>query len=195
METKKTRIGIDVDDVVIEFFNNYLKFFNSHFGKNVTFKDISRYHIWELELGVSKEEALSIVVQVHNSEHPKKTSLVEGAKESINNLSKKYEIFFVTSRPTSVKERTISFLKEIFPELKFEIIFSGDIHGNAKTKAEICFERGITTIIEDSASYAFDCAQKGVRAFLLDKPWNQEYEQHENLIKVKDWNEIVEHLN
>ena len=49
-------------------------------------------------------------------------------------------------------------------------------------------------MVEDNADYALDCAKNGVRTFLLAKPWNQEYEAHKNITKVKNWEEIVTHL-
>ncbi len=54
---------------------------------------------------------------------------------------------------------------------------------------------GIKIMIEDNPEYALDCAKNGIKTFLLDKPWNKNYSQHENLIKVKSWEEIVKSLN
>ena len=190
---EKRKIGIDIDDVVVVSLKRYLKFFNLKLGKNLEFEDIVKYHVWDLTDSVSKEECLSMVIEVHNSENENNVEMVKGAKEAIWNLAKNYKIFFITSRPPSVKEHTSTLFKKIFLNLDFEIIFSGEIHGG-KTKSEICLENEINVIIEDNAGYALDCAKKGIKSFLLEKPWNQQYEKHENLIKVKNWDNILNQL-
>lgn len=46
-------------------------------------------------------------------------------------------------------------------------------------------------MVEDNIDYAIDLAENGIKTFLLEKYWNKERkENHKNLIKVKDWNEI-----
>ena len=49
-------------------------------------------------------------------------------------------------------------------------------------------------MIEDNADYALDCAKKGIKTFLLDKPWNHDYVKHKNIRKVSDWNELIKLL-
>lgn len=66
--------------------------------------------------------------------------------------------------------------------------------GENKSKSEICGELGISIFIEDNSSYALDCAKKGIKVLLLDKPWNKNYEKHPNIIKVNSWEEILERL-
>lgn len=46
-------------------------------------------------------------------------------------------------------------------------------------------------MVEDNMDYAFELAQNGIKTFLLEKPWNKgRKEEHKNLIRVKNWNEI-----
>ncbi len=49
-------------------------------------------------------------------------------------------------------------------------------------------------MIEDTKEHSELCAKDGIKTFLLDKPWNQHCVEHENIIRVKDWNEILERL-
>jgi uncharacterized protein len=188
------KIGIDIDEVVVEFFREYLKDFNKKFNKNYEFEEWTHYNIWEFT-DISKEESLGLADEFSKTKAFFETGLVEGAKQGISELEKENKIFFVTSRPIDIKERTIEFFKMHFPENNFEIHFSGEMWGGEKTKAEICEELGIKIIIEDNAHYALDCAEKGIKAFLLDKTWNKDYIRHENLTKVKDWKELMVHLN
>ena len=90
-------------------------------------------------------------------------------------------------------ESTINFLKKIFLEKDYEIHFSGDIYEGRKLKDEICNDLNLDLIIEDSPYYSKNCAEKGIKVLLLDKPWNQNCE-HENIIRVNNWKEVLEKI-
>ena len=186
------KIGVDIDEVVVEFFKKYLKLFNKRFGKNLIFEDIVKYEIWDLT-DVSQEETLRVLDEFGSSESFFRIQLVKGAKEVLDEFFKSHEIFFITSRPEKAKEQTWKFFEERFQNSPFKIIFSGDMFGGNKTKFEICKELGIPILIEDRRKYALDCAQNGIRVLLMDKPWNQNCE-HENLVRVKSWKEIMEKI-
>jgi uncharacterized protein len=118
--------------------------------------------------------------------------VIEGSIEGLDLLDKNHELIFITSRHISNKEQTHAFFKKYFPNKEFKIIFSGDAWGNAKSKAEICVEEGCDLMIEDNHKYALSCAEKGIKSILIEKPWNKEKEDNENIIRVKDWKEILE---
>jgi len=58
----------------------------------------------------------------------------------------------------------------------------------------LCKERGIKIMIDDNKLFANELAEKGVKVFLLDKPWNKNYDKHKNIIKVKDWKEVIKKI-
>jgi len=187
------KIGIDIDEVVVEFFRGYLKLFNKKFGTNYSLNDWTSNNIWEFA-EVSKEKALETSKEFSESKDFNSLEFVSGAKESISFLEDNNEIFFITSRPDSWKKKTISFFEKNFPKNNFHIYFSGEISGGKKSKGEICEELGLRIMVEDNGDYALDCAKRGIKTFLLDKPWNKDYEEHENIIKVSDWGELVNFL-
>lgn len=47
-------------------------------------------------------------------------------------------------------------------------------------------------MIEDNLEYAMELANAGIKVYLLDRPWNQDYDPqiHKNIIKVKGWKDI-----
>ena len=190
---EKDKLGVDVDEVVVEFFKKYLELFNKQFNKKMSLKDITNYHIWNLT-DISREDSLLLAREVHDAEHPDNLLLVDGVEKSLVQLSKKYEIFFITSRPERFKEKTTQTLKHLFKDFRFSLHFAQGVWGSSKTKGDICRELGVKFMVEDNADYALDCAQKGIKTFLLDKPWNQKYESNPNLIKVKSWDEILNYL-
>jgi uncharacterized HAD superfamily protein len=190
---EKQKIGIDIDDVIAYFMKHFIDYSNKKNGTSFKVDEISNYNLWETEIHPSKEHSVGEVLEFQNSTHFDNIGLVEGVKEAIEKLSKIYDIHFVTSRPQQIKEKTDKFLNKHFPENNFNVIYSGEIHGG-KSKSDICSDFEIPLMIEDNPFYALDCASKGVRVFLIDKPWNKNHEPHDNIIKVNDWNEILNHL-
>lgn len=190
---KRLKIGIDIDEVIVEFFKEYIPLFNQKFNENISFEDLKSYQLWDIS-DVSKEDSLNLTKEFQDSEFFENMELVEGAKEAIFNLSNNYNIYFITSRPDNIRDKTTVFLRRLFGNLKFSLHFSGEVWGNLISKSQICVKEGINLMVEDNSDYALDCAEKGIKVFLLEKPWNKRYKEHENIIKVKNWEEILEKL-
>jgi uncharacterized HAD superfamily protein len=193
MVKEKLKIGIDIDEVVCAFVEEFLVFCSLKFGRKIKYEDVTDYY-FENALKLSKEDILPLFDEFNRTEHFYNLGLIEGAKESIKFLSEKNEIHFITSRPLSLKEKTIYFLKEHFSEFDFLVHFSSDVFGGEKSKLDICSELGIDYFVEDNGEFALNCSENGIKVFLLNKLWNQDYE-HENIIRVKNWGEILERLN
>jgi len=187
------KIGIDIDEVLAEFVRGYLEKYKEKYGKEINFEDIFSYNLWE-PLGISKQESIELADSYYDSPEFNNIDLVEGAFEIIKKLNKEHKLFFITSRPLKIKDKTNLFLNKYFSDINFELVFSNDFFGSQrKSKSEICRELGIGLLIEDNKSYSLDCAKKGIKVFLFDKPWNKNFE-HENVERVYSWNEILERL-
>jgi len=190
---EKKRIGIDIDDVVVEMMKHFLDYSNLKNNTSFSIEEVTSYYLWETRIHPSKEESIKEFIEFQNSVYFDKIDLVEGVKEIINHLSKTHSVYFITSRSAESDEKNSTFFRKHFPENNFKIIYSGEVYGG-KFKPEICSDLEIPIMIEDNPYYALDCARKGIRVFLIDKPWNKNHEPHENLLKVKDWNEILPYL-
>lgn len=191
------RIGVDLDEVIVEFVRGYLRLFNKKYNRNVRFGDISSYNLW-IPLGISREEAFELADEYYESEDFDDIKLVEGARDGLMRLAQdpKYQVVIVTSRPVHVREKTQLFFRQNFNGLDIEVIYSGDIFKKqGKTKAEICRELGLDFLIEDRRDYALECAAKGTRVLLLDKPWNQSGGFHDKMKRVVGWRGILEQIN
>lgn len=191
----KQRIGIDLDEVVFEFMKKYLEFCNKKYGSSINFQDVSDYHLWKCGIHKSREEDIEKVKAFQDSEEFDKIEFVEGVREALTEIDKNYEFYFITSRPEEIKEKTIFSLNQLFDGIKFNLHFSGGPWSSEnKSKGELCNDFGIRVIVEDNPDYALDCAEKGVMVFLIDKPWNKNHKEHENIIKIKTWEEILSFL-
>ena len=187
------KIGIDIDEVIAEFVKSYILLLKER-GIFVNYEDVINYHFWE-SFPITKEEDERYIKEFFNSHHFDEIKLVDGSQSSINFLSKNHEIYFITSRPSSIKEKTCQFIHANFSLSELNIFFSGDFHlGNGKTKAEICRELHIDLMIEDNKNYALDCAKNGIKVILLGRPWNKDFKGHKNISKVDSWSEILEEI-
>lgn len=188
------KIGIDIDDVIVNFMEGFLE--HSNLKNNTFFRvdDIKNYHLWEAGLHDSKEESIKEVAEFQNSENFDKLNLIEDVKEILEKISEIYDIYFITSRPKDLKDKTENFLRKNFPKNNFKIVYSGEIHGG-KSKAEICNDFEIPIMIEDNVVYALDCARNGIKVFLLEKPWNKNHEGHSNIVKINNLKEVLEKIH
>ncbi len=189
------KIGIDIDEVVVEFVRGYLKLYEYETGKNVKFEEVRTYHFWEW-LPLSKQETIDLAERYFNSRYFKEIELIVDSIESIHSLKDKHEIFFITSRPASWRKATEDFLNKHFAGSNFTLIFSSDFHKDqGKTKAEICKDLGIKLLIEDNANYALDAANLGINVILFDKPWNEKHETPGKVKRLTTWKEAMLYIN
>ena len=186
------KIGIDIDGVVADFFRKFLEFYNKKTGNNVSIENWVTYNFWDF-LPISKEEGKKLMDEFYLVEDFDKISLIEGSKEAIHNLAKQNQIYIITASPLRWGEKTKRFFDKHFPGKKISLIHSRDENDKTIYKKEICKNLGISILIEDCGYIALQCAEIGVTVFLLDRPYNKNIE-HENIIRVKNWNEILEKI-
>jgi uncharacterized HAD superfamily protein len=187
------RIGIDLDDVVFEFVRGIIPKLNEVSGKNLKFEDFFSYYFPEIfDLSVEKIE--NAIKELIDEGLNLNLELCFGAVNSLFELSKKNKLYFITSR--TQREGTEESLKNYFSEIEYGLFFSSNpyVGTEGKTKGEICQELGIDFMIEDSYEHAIKCAEKGIKCFLLKKPWNKGRKENEKIIRVDDWKEILEKL-
>ncbi len=187
------KIGVDIDDVVVEFSRAYLDFYNRIHGTNFKFKDIHSPK-FEESLKTTRERAVKRVNDFYETDIFDNLELVEGIRELISQLSENHDLIFITARALKTREKTRFFLEKQFPGIPLNVFHTGDCFGEHKTKAEICGEQEVDFLIEDNHSFALSCAKKGVKVFLLEKPWNRNSEDHPNLIKITHLKEVLEQI-
>ena len=180
------KIAIDLDEPVVHYIKGFVKFYNTAYGGNLKAEDFKEFDIHKT-LGVSKEESKELRRKYSNSKFFEEMEFLEGAKEVIDNLSKKNKIIFITARDSFYHDKTKAFIKANFPYA--DLLFSGDYHGNNKKKDELCKDFVVDILIEDS-ELSGNYVESGIKIILIDKPWNK-HVLHKNLIRVNNWNEIA----
>jgi len=187
------KIGIDFDDVITEFTDPLMSFYHEKYGKKVGRDEIKEWD-WGLYWGIPKEEADKRVNEFHELHSIKNVNPLENAVSSLKKLIKNNELFIITGRPIIFKSKVESWLKHHI-ENELRIIHAGEWHsGQAASKSDICKELNISVLLEDAPNTAVDCANKGIRVILFDKPWNQKV-KHNNVIRVKNWKNALREIN
>lgn len=190
---EKLRIGIDIDECIVNYAKHFLEFYNKEHYTNFSVEDFLSFDM-EKSLGISRDYLKFIAKKYQSMGIVECLSFIDGSKNSIKNLSDDFEIFLITSRPAEIRERTIAFFARNFEEPVFRIVFSNDFDGERKKKSEICTELNVPILIEDRRKYALDCAENGIKVLLMDKPWNRENCEHENIIRVRNWEEALKEV-
>lgn len=181
-KTGLKRIGIDIDDVLIDFLPNFLIFYNKKHGTNFSVKDFKTYRYCET-LGGTNEDSINEVNEFCKAPEFDSLKPFEGCQETIKLLSKKYSIYAITSRPPWLKPKTLDFFQKYFSGIQIPVVHTGDFFGYKKRKFEICAELRIPLIIEDNGKYALECTNSRMYAILFNKFWNKSY-FHNNLFRT-----------
>ena len=186
------KIGIDIDDVVIELVSSFCKFYNSKHKGDLCIEDFKGYYLSTI-LPINREEEYPFFKEFHDSEDFDEISFIRNAKESIDKLKQDHELVFITARNLDWKQKTLNFFNKHFNGDDFKLVFSGDIYGGRRPKEEICKEMGINVLIEDHHEKTLNYANAGIDVILFDRPWNKNT-SHDKITRVHNWNEILDKI-
>ena len=188
MEIKKRKIGIDIDDVALNFYSSFSKFVQERYGVEVS-PDGDFISFWNL-LG-SKEKTIEAVKKYDSEGHTYECNFFDDFLMIFPLLNQEFDISFITARNFDDKWRTREFFEKRLEGFSSRIHYTRDYFH--KNKGKICNHLGIEIMVEDNARNARDCVSCDVDVFLIDKPWNQDV-NHEKIFRVNDWYEIFGRL-
>ena len=182
------RIAVDIDDVLLDFVNSFLKFHNKEYGSRMKKEDVYTFDFAKI-LGVPRKEVERRFLEFYKTDLFRSIKPIECAVEGIILLHEKgHELITVSSRPEIIRKATIEQIVEQFPILPKDMYFSNHLYieGNGSSKAKLCAELGVLLLIEDCFEYAIDVKKKGTDVILFDQPWNQ-YEKINGIYRVGSW--------
>jgi uncharacterized HAD superfamily protein len=193
-ESKK-KLGVDLDDVLLDFNANLCLYHNRMFGTNLSLEDISDWDLSKI-WGCPGTEAVQRVFDFYESGEHKAAQPILGSQKGIRSLLDVYEIHLITSRPEFIEDMTKVWLHNYFPDVFAGIHFTNHFHGEdhkKRTKLEVCNELGIDIFIEDALIHALPLAEAGKKVVLFDRPWNRDV-SHTNMMRATSWEEVIRHL-
>lgn len=194
-DNKELNIGLDLDDVLIDFNTALCDFHNREYGTNLSRDDIKTWHlekVWNCNL----EEAIARIFDFYHSSELEEAKPVEGAVEVVSRLSKGNNLHIVTSRSDTVKNKTLEWVEKYFPFLVDSVNFTNHFDRDSKeSKAEVCIKMGIKIFVEDAPIHVEDLSTHIEKVYLFDAPWNRSYKDiPKNVKRMSSWKDIEEDL-
>lgn len=150
------KIGIDLDDVIVDFIGGLINYFNKKYHTNILREDIPNWNFFSTEL----------YEEFKLSGGYRKLKLIPGAKEFFFWLKSIGEVSIITIRSEEYKQDTHALLEETIKEL-YE---PGEVYlTNAKPKLDLCRKLDIHLLIDDSIIQTREVAEKlGIFAILYN---------------------------
>ena len=192
MEIKKKKLGIDFDDVLIEYLKHLFDFHNKTYGTTLTKED---HAVWDLHTtwNVTEEEAIRRNNEFVSSEDHKDISPKGDAVSVLKHLSEKFELIIITARDKSLREPAHHLIEKHFGPIFSSVHFLYEDGVKTNTKGALCKDLDIDFFIDDSTTNIENTLEAGITSFLFDAPWNKEFNDP-RAKRVYSWKEIEEIL-
>lgn len=190
------RIAIDLDEVLADYINPFLEFYNSSYQTNFIKEQIVEYDWWKI-FNCDREEMIQRAYRFYQTHNFRNLAPVQGSQEAISSLSKQHELFIVTSRPFDIAQETIAWVKKYFPDGFSGLYLTNNWSNNsslANKKSDICRDLNLEIIIEDAPDTCYECAESGINVLVYDCPWNKEI-QHQKIQRIKSWADALKMIN
>lgn len=194
-------IAVDIDDVLAANAEDFAKFSNERWGTNLKPDDYTEHwaELWKVDFDEVERRREVILKEKVFTKH----RIFDEAKPSLVKLASNYKLVIVSSRGRRVQKDTIDWINKefgnIFSEIHFAKIWDKNIHvleSLKLTKAEICQEIGADYLIDDQPKHCIAAAQAGIISLLFgDYKWTRGVKPIDNMVKVKNWQEVLEFFN
>ncbi len=188
------RIGIDIDEVLVDFLTPFLEYHNARYGTAYQWDDFHSFGMHHV-MDETPQKIAERIEAFLRTDKFKNLQPVPGAVEAVNTLAKNHELIIVSSRNDSVHEDTRRWLDEHFPAKIAEVHFSDHPYASrdsVHTKVGLCKLVRLDLLIEDALEYALPSAEAGIRVLLFDTPWNRRPDLPANVTRVYSWEGIVD---
>ena len=187
------KIGIDIDNVISKFnealFEEYLK--HDKELRNTGIINKNAQYIRKGMFDWTEKEETSFYK--NNIERiVKSLDVKDGAKEYIDKLKADgHFIYIITGRDNGEYSDPYNMTQEWLNNKN--IYYDKIIYTNAykHDKYSVCIENNIDVIIDDSKTMCENCRDNGVKAILMDTPYNKD----SDLEKVNSWQEFYEFVS
>ena len=170
------KIGIDIDNVISNTFQDLAEYFNKFIGKTASAEEVVQI------MRNEKIKMLFVWVKTWHEKVLTQIAPIDGAAETIKALYPDNKISLVTSRLSIFNRQTKSWLN-------MHKIPYHELH-HAKEKSKHKKAPDCQVFIEDNIDECEVLAEHCERVFLMDHPWNRQ----KNIIRVNNWKEIRDQL-
>lgn len=195
----KPIIAVDIDDVIVAESEFVIAYSNDKWGHTLTVDDYDEH--WARMWGVDHEELLRRAAILHEPGMQTKYRPIKGAKEALEQLSKRYRLVAVTSRRTSIKEETIKWIDELFENVFEQYNFTGfwdseKPGGHLRTKGDAVKDLGARYLIDDQPKHCISAAAHGIETILYGGyKIGRDLKLPMRVQRCKNWGEVLEYFD
>lgn len=189
---EKRVVGLDFDDVLVDFCPAILEHHNKIYNTSFVKEDARHFHFEEI-WNCTREEAVEEIGEFLKD--TKNVLPVSGAIEGVKELARDNDLLIITGRSDTTSLYVEEWVAKHVPGIFKEIIYTNQFRGEKRmSKAEFCKLHNVAVFIDDFMNTSKDLSSAGVPMLLMDAPWNQG--ELPNLVtRVKTWNEILQFLS
>ncbi len=167
------RIGVDVDDVLVESLPGYLTAFRSYFGREVKIEDAA-WEIFPRYPEISADEMGRFFAKLDEMDflgtrpfHPEAATAMQALARAGHRL------VVVTGRLQEHRHYTQRLLRSVGIAELFEALVHRNGEAAAEYKPRVVRERRLEVLIDDELHVAVATARVPVPVLLFDRPWNR----------------------
>ena len=172
MKILNKKIGIDFDDVIVDFSSGFINFINNRLGLYIKKEHIVEYEITKI-LNIPKIEIIKLYDDFYKSQNFKQLNLIQNSIKGIYKLAQNNDIYIITARNSKFYEETIASIRDIFNSNIKSIHFTNN-NGYRKLKSDICNSLNIDIFIDDSLENILDVYKNTTsKVYVFDQPWNR----------------------
>lgn len=184
------RIGIDIDNVISNFndvlLNKYIEHDKSINGKGIVNKNVYIREMFDWNKEYEEKFYKDNIENFANLFKPIKdcSKYIKLLKEEGNT------IYIISGRDNGEYSDPYNMTKNWLEkyDIVYDKLFLVDAY-NSHSKTEICLEHNVYVMIDDSKRMCKDIKDNGIRALLMDTPYNRDTNEFE---RVCSWKEIYD---
>lgn len=159
------RIGVDIDGVLADSLSLWVKELNIYFDKNVRVEDFHLYDIRKTyDLAVHEIERF---IELKGRDLMVKSPPLPGAPYYLSRIKKHHDVYIITARDGRYRNDTEQWLE------KHGLPYDGLFLLGSHEKKEICLERKLHVMVEDTLEIGKKISSAGIPVLLMDAPYNR----------------------
>jgi 5'(3')-deoxyribonucleotidase len=195
----KPVIAVDLDDVLAEHAQEFVNYSNKKWGTNLKVGDYQDHwaEIWNVDEAETQRRLRGYL----DAGQFAKYKTVTNADKILTELKNRYKLVILTARQKSLQKDTLYWVKKHFTGIFDDVHFAGvwDLPMEQAVKMDktaVAKQIGADYLIEDQPRYALPAARGGIKVLLFgDYPWNQMEKLPKGMVRVKDWQEVLEYFD
>lgn len=188
-------IYIDMDDVLCESNQTFLRILEKDFNKKVPYDEITSFDLKQ-SFGLTDEEYSVFFDRIHDPIEMIQHTALNGARQVLDIWNHNgYKINILTGRPSAAQAVSLQWLAHHqFKYDEFSIVNKYDrdsSNGETTLSLESLSEMTFDLAVEDSGNMAkFLSETMNTPVALLDRPWNRSFTFNNNVTRCTDWDDI-----